>query len=136
MKNMMLLHSNLAFRYLQCKVVKFINLVHWLDSICFCGLESLCQEQKKSVGGRKVAFLTLEYIPENEPATKDFTTGLLTNTSILNYFWFDVIVWIFFCLLFCFSRFLFSSHECLIFHTQYWGHYLLFVVLSFVYQFT
>ena len=43
------------------------------------------------------------------------------------WFWFcfDVIVWIFF-LLFVFQDF-FSSHECLIFHTQYWGHYLLFL---------
>ena len=119
------------------KVVNFINLVHWLGCICFCGLESLCQERKNSEGGRKVAFLTLEYIPENEPATKDFTTGLLTNTSILNYFWFDVILFgYFFVFFFVFQDFYFLLTSVLFFHTQYWGHYLLFVVLSFVYQFT
>ena len=114
--------------------MKFINLVHCLDSICFCGLESLCQERKNSEGGRKVDFLTLEYIPENEPATKDFTTGLLTNTSILNYFWFDVILFgYFFCLLFFFQDFFFLLTSVLFFtHSTEGTIYFLLYCLFFI----
>ena len=99
------------------------------------GWKVYARSRKTLRSGSKVAFLTLEYIPENEPATKDLTTGLLTNTSILIFYWFDVILLGYFFFFFLFLK-IFSSQECLIFHTQYWGHYLLFVVLSFVYQFT
>ena len=116
--------------------MKFINLFHWLDIIYVSvGWKVYAKSGKTLRSGRKVAFPTLEYIPENEPATKDFTTGLLTNTSILIFIDLMLLFQIFFLSSFCFSRFV-SSHECLIFHTQYWGHYLLFVVLSFFYQFT
>ena len=65
---------------------------------------------------KKLLFQTLEYIPENEPATKDFTTGLLTNTSILVL----ILFWCY-CLdifsSFCFSRFFFFSRVSYFSHT-------------------
>ena len=103
------------------KVVKFINLVHWLVIIYVSvGRKVYARSGKTLRSRRKFAFLTLEYIPEKEPATKDFTTGLLTNTSILNYFWFDVILFgyffvffLFFKIFFFFSRVSYFSHTVL-----------------------
>ena len=76
-------------------------------SICFCRLESLCQERKNS----------LEYIPENDPATKDLTTGLLTNTSILIFFdlmllfGYYFVFFLFFKIFFLLTSVLFFTHS-------------------------
>ena len=82
---------------------------------------------------KKLLFQTLEYIPENEPATKDFTTGLLTNTSILNYFWFDVILFGYFFVFFLFFKIFFLLTSVLFFtHSTEGTIYFLLYCLLFI----
>ena len=114
--------------------MKFINLVHWLDTIYVSvGWKDYARSGKTLRSGRKVAFLTLEYIPENDPATKDLTTGLLTNTSILIFYWFDVILLgYFFCLLFVFKDFFLLKSVLFFTHSTEGTIYFLLYCLLFI----